>query len=134
MRWFVTEAQLAALRAAIRDEVTGLVWQQWNATQASHDAEIERLRADRAAEVARMTDPQGPFVQHLRDEVAFWRHQFLHERQRTEVAMDQCRVTHQSIGPVSLPLREDAVKATGTPLDIFRDPELAAMGLADGLP
>ena len=55
------------------------------------------------------------------------------ERQRAEIAIDQCRVTHQSIGPVSLPLRDDAVTHTGTPADIFRDPELAAMGLADGL-
>jgi hypothetical protein len=127
MRWFVTDAQLAALRLAAHHEVLATYG-------ARFDAELTRLRADHAEQLARISDPQGPFVAHLRDEIAFWRHQFLLERQRAEVAIDQCRVTHAQIGPVSLPLRDDAVKATGTPLDIFRDPELAAMGLADGLP
>ena len=123
MKWFLTDAQLAALRLAAHQEVL--------ATYAARfDAELARLRTDHAETLARIVDPQGPFVAHLRDEVAYWRLTHERERQRAEVAIDSCRVTHAQIGPVSLPLREARV---ATPADIFRDPELAAMGLADGL-
>ena len=103
MKWFVTDAQLAQMRGDIEANLRNAfaVW------YAGREAEIQRLREDRAAELARMVDPQGPFVQHLRDEVEFWRMQFRHERQRSEIALDQCRITHQGIGPVSAPPREE---------------------------
>jgi hypothetical protein len=126
MKWFVTDAQLAALRLQAHHEVLATYGLRF-------DAELMRLRSDHESQLARITDPQGPFVTHLREEIDFWRHQFLIERQRADIALDQCRVTHQGIGPVSLPLRESPVTHTGTPADMFRDPELAAMGLADGL-
>jgi hypothetical protein len=140
MKWFVTDAQLVAIRREAEDLFQAIA----DTAAEGHAAEIERLtarfdaeralwRTDREAELARLADPSADFVAHLKDEIAFARHQVLHERQRAEVAIDQCRVTHQGIGPVSLPLRDDAVTHTGTPADIFRDPELAAMGLADGL-
>lgn len=107
MRWFVTDAQLTQIR--VLAEVTGRAQVQdaEYRVREQYEAEIARLRADRAAELARITDPQGPLVQHYREEVAFWRKQFLAERQRADIALDQCRVTHQNIGPVTLPPRED---------------------------
>jgi hypothetical protein len=125
MRFFVTDAQLAALQFAAQREGLATV-------AARFDAELNRQRADHAAELARLADPAGPFVQHLRAEVDFWRIQFMHERQRGEVAIDQCRATHLQIGPVSLPLREDTV-ARPPARDPFNDPELAAMGDPIGL-
>jgi hypothetical protein len=119
MRWFVTRAQ----EAEIREEAT-------SAASAAAGLHYQQMREDRAAEVARLTDPQGPFVAHLRGEVEFWRAQFLHERNRADLAIDQCRVTHQAIGPITLPPRE-ATERPGP--DIFADPELAAMGLTEGV-
>jgi len=107
MKWFVTDAQLAALRAEIADAHL-MAYQAALAREREHqEAEIQRLREDRAMELARLTDPQGPLVQHYEREVTFWRRQFLSERQRAEIAIDQCRITHQQIGPVTLPPRED---------------------------
>ena len=107
MKWFVTDAQLAAMRAEIADAhltvYQAVLAREWE----GHGAEIQRLREDRAAELARVADPSAAYVEHLRAEVAFWRLQFAHERQRAEVSIDQCRVTHQSIGPATLPPRED---------------------------
>jgi vacuolar-type H+-ATPase subunit I/STV1 len=132
MKWFVTDAQLAALRLAAEQSALAT-----HAAMSEHDAEryeaeLARLRDDRREELARLADPQGPFVQHLRDEVAYWRHGYERERQRAEVAIDQCRVTHQGLGPVSLPPREDRPPRAG--LDLFTmEPELARMGAADGV-
>jgi hypothetical protein len=118
MKFFVTDAQLAALRLDIYEELV----RQFTITLAAErdrygaeirrngaasDSEIQRLREDRREELTRLTDPQGPLVQHYEREVTFWRRQFLAERQRTDIAVDQCRVTHQNIGPVTLPPRED---------------------------
>jgi hypothetical protein len=41
-------------------------------------------------------------VQHLREEVAFWREQFVHERQRAEFAVDRLLQQHGH-GPVTVP-------------------------------
>ena len=43
-------------------------------------------------------------IAHLEAEVQFWRAQFVHERQRAEVAIDRLLATRQ-IGPVTLPPR-----------------------------
>ena len=82
MKWCVTDAQLAALRLAAHQEVLATA-------AARFDAELARLRTDHAETLARIVDPQGPFVAHLRDEVAYWRVQaYERERQRSEVAID----------------------------------------------
>ena len=114
MRWFVRDTEFARMEQRHRDELT-------------------LLREDRERELARMVDPQGPFVAHLKSEVAFWRLQFAHERQRAEVAIDQCRATHQGIGPVSLPLRDETAPPQTGMAGIFSDPELASMGLTEGV-
>ena len=103
----------------------------FSAMSEAVEAEIDRLRATHAAELARYVDPSGPFVAHLREEVAYWRVQFERERQRAELAIDQCRVTHASVGPVSVPLRTERQEPPMNP--IFSDPELAMMGHADGI-
>ena len=107
MKWFVTDAQLAQLRITAELTVRATCNDEVHRVREMYDAEIQRLREDRAAEVARLTDPQGPLVQHYEREVTFWRRQFLSERQRADIAIDQCRITHQQIGPVTLPPRED---------------------------
>jgi len=107
MKWFVTDAQLAAMCGEATRIAESYTAARIAVVVERAEAEIARLRADRDAELSRVGDPQGPLVQHYRDEVAYWRGQFQHERQRAEVAIDQCRVTHQAIGPVSLPPRED---------------------------
>jgi len=107
MKWFVTDAQLAAMRMQVGNQVWELARSDADRVRRQYDAEIQRVREDRAAELARVADPSAAYVEHLRAEVAFWRLQFAHERQRAEVSIDQCRVTHQSIGPATLPPRED---------------------------
>jgi len=132
MHWFVTDAQLAALHLEAARNVDQSYQNIVAALTARHDAEIQRLREDRAMELARVADPQGPFVAHLVAEVAFWRLQFQHERQRSEIALDQCRVTHQNIGPVSMPPREDRPpSALASALGPDAEAELAAMGRTD---
>ena len=132
MKWFVTDAQLAQMRLAIEQQALRIIDERAAADLARHDAEIARLREDREKELARVTDPSGPLVTHYREEVAFWRKQFLAERQRADVALDQCRVTHQGIGPVSLPPREDRLPREMETL-FQTNPELAAMGSTDGV-
>lgn len=125
MRVFFTAADEAALRGEVGIQVVAQA-------QMDHAREMDRVRADRAAELARVVDPSGPFVAHLTAEVAFWRAQFQHERQRAEVAIDRCRSEHQASGPVALPPRENP---TGTPdvAAIFQSPEMMMMGLSDGV-
>jgi len=132
MKWFVTDAQLAAMHLEHAARHADAWEREWERLKTLHDAEVRRLRDDRATELARMTDPQGPLVTHYREEVAFWRKQFLAERQRADVALDQCRVTHQGIGPVSLPPREDRLPREMETL-FQTNPELAAMGSTDGV-
>jgi len=132
MKWFVTDAQLAQMRLAIEQQALRIIDERADADLARHDAEIARLREDREKELARLVDPSGPLVTHYREEVTFWRKQFLAERQRADVALDQCRVTHQGIGPVSLPPREDRLPREMETL-FQTNPELAAMGSTDGV-
>ena len=80
MKWFVTDAQLAAMRLAVGNQVWELARSDADRVRRQYDAEIQRLREDRAMELARLTDPQGPLVQHYEREVTFWRRQFLSER------------------------------------------------------
>jgi hypothetical protein len=139
MRWFMTHRDEVALRA----EIIGLA-------DENHAAEIQRLtdgfnaerdrwRDDRREEMARLTDPHGPYVAHLQNEVEFWRAQFLHERQRAEVSVDQ-RLSERGLGPVTLPPRpttmeetERLQRETDKLTDMFRNPELAMMGMTDGV-
>jgi len=132
MKWFVTDAQLAQMRLEIAEEMRAALQTALDASVTRYDAEIARLREDREKELARLVDPSGPLVTHAREEVTFWRKQFLAERQRADVALDQCRVTHQGIGPVSLPPREDRLPREMETL-FQTNPELAAMGSTDGV-
>jgi hypothetical protein len=133
MRWFLTHAQEAELRSAISATLHRVYEAAIKLDRDRLEGEIARLRDDRTQELARFTNPQGPFVAHLREEVAYWRVQFERERQRAELAIDQCRVTHHAIGPVSLPLREPIQQAQEDVNAMFRDPELAAMGMSTGV-
>jgi hypothetical protein len=47
-------------------------------------------------------EDREPFIQHLREEIAFWREQFVHERQRAEYAVDRL-LAQQGHGPVTVP-------------------------------
>jgi len=132
MKWFVTDAQLAQMRLAIEQQALRIIDERAAADHARHMGEIARLREDREKELARLVDPTGPLVAHYREEVTFWRKQFLAERQRADIALDQCRVTHQGIGPVSLPPREDRLPREMETL-FQTNPELAAMGSTDGV-
>ena len=129
MQWFVTDAQLAAMRAEIADAHLTACQAALAREREHQEAEIQRLREDRAAELARLTDPQGPLVQHYEREVTFWRRQFLSERQRADIAIDQCRITHQQIGPVTLPPREDRLPREFPPSE---EQALASLNI-DGL-
>jgi hypothetical protein len=129
MRLFFTAADEAALRGEVGDQAAA----RWRESVESFRRVLEEREMDHAAELARVVDPSGPFVAHLTAEVAFWRAQFQHERQRAEVAIDRCRSEHLASGPVALPPREHP---TGTPDDvaaIFQSPEMAMMGLSDGV-
>jgi hypothetical protein len=131
MKWFVTDAQLAAMRQEIAEDMRDALQTALDASVKRYDAEILRLREDREKELARLVDPQAPFIADLREQVAYWRRQFQHERQRAEIAIDQCRVTHAQVGPVTLPLREEGAR---DPMALFQtNPELAMMGSTDGV-
>ena len=134
MKWCVTDAQLARISDAIRDEISTAHLQACQATVEAlterHDAEIARLREDRREELTRLADPHAPFLAHLTELVAILRRDVVHERQRAEVAIDQCRATHLGIGPVTLPPRPEM---TAEMPREFTDPELAMMGNPDGL-
>ncbi len=134
MKLFVTDAQLAGIVAEAEGRLRDTFTAWYAELQKGPQAEIDRLREDRREELARLVDPQAPFIAHLRDEVAFWRLQFLKERQRAEIAIDACRVQHQGVPPVALPLRPQGEGgATAAEHDRFADPELAAMGLIEGV-
>jgi len=107
MKWFVTDAQLAAMRLELYEEISRDYQRAAAAIRERHDAEIQRLREDRTAELARLADPDAPFRAHLLDLVATLRRDVVHERQRAEVAIDVCRETHESIRGVTLPPRDD---------------------------
>ena len=68
---------------------------------------LARLRTDHAETLARIVDPQGPFVAHLRDEVAYWRVQATNANGNAARSRSTCRTMHAQIGPVSPPLRDE---------------------------
>jgi len=132
MRWFVTDAQLAAMRMDAALVLRAQLKDEMHSVRAAHDAEIQRLREDRAMELARLADPHAPFLAHLLEQLALLRRDVLAERQRAEIAIDQCRVTHQQIGPVTMPPREDrAPRELGAAFGAAAEAELAAMGRTD---
>ena len=132
MQWFVTDAQLAEIRWAVARFEREMSQQEMALVQVRHDAEIQRLREDRAMELARLADPHAPFLAHLLEQIALLRRDLLAERQRAEIAIDQCRVTHQQIGPVTMPPREDrAPRELGAAFGAAAEAELAAMGRTD---
>ena len=137
MKWFVTDAQLAAMRMQVGNQVWELARSDADRVRRQYDAEIQRVREDRAAELARVADPSAAYVEHLRAEVAFWRLQFAHERQRAEVSIDQ-RLHEQHKGPVTLPLREEGPPTGPVQHDLLdelmKNAEFAAMGSAAGVP
>jgi hypothetical protein len=150
MKWFVTDAQLdammdatvsacaatvAALSARHEAEVARLRddrREEQARLVERHELEVARLRNDRGAELDRLADPHAPFLAHLTELVAILRRDVVHERQRAEVAIDQCRAMHQSIGPVTLPPRPETAEGPRG-ANPFSDPELAAMGDPIGL-
>lgn len=119
MKFFVTDGHLRAWREQIEREAL------------ARDRRKRDLEDEPGIPIMPV-DPRAEFIAHLKAEVDYWRDQFQHERQRAEVAIDQCRATHQGIGPVSLPPRNQA-PAHPAMADIFATPELAAMGLSDGV-
>jgi hypothetical protein len=92
MHWFVTDAQLDAMMDATVSACAATV----AAMSARHEAEVARLRDDRREELTRLADPHAPFLAHLTELVAILRRDVVHERQRAEVAIDQCRVRRTS--------------------------------------
>lgn len=64
-------------------------------------------------------------IAHLEAEVAFWRQQFQHERQRAEVAVDRLLST-RGIGPVTLPPRPTTPASDMD--ELLRDPEFTTAG------
>jgi hypothetical protein len=123
MKLFVTDAQMAALR----DAAYAAAQMDMRAHRQHYESEIARLREDRTAELARLADPQGPFVAHLIAEVAHWR--LLH----ADISVDQ-RLAERGLGPVTLPPRplvpEPAVDLMA---DLLKNTEFAAMGDARGV-
>ena len=65
-------------------------------------------------------------IAHLEAEVAFWRMQFVHERQRAEVAIDRLLATKQ-FGPVTLPPRPQ--EAADPVQDLLVNPEFIEAGV-----
>lgn len=131
MKWFVTDGKLEAMWREIshtlRNEVEATL-------RARHDAEIQRLRDDRAAELARVADPAQPFVTHLREEVAFWRLLYTAERQRNDVSVDQ-RLAEHRLGAITLPPRPLTPESPmpGSLEELLRSTELGAIGQAEGV-
>ena len=130
MKWCLTEAQLAALRWEAEARAREYLAEASAQLTDRHDREIERVRIDHLAALDRLADPSAPFLAHLLELVAILRRDVVAERQRAEVAIDQCRATHLGIGPVTLPPRPEMTAAM--PRE-FTDPELAAMGDPMGL-
>jgi hypothetical protein len=129
MKWFVTDAQLAALRAELSQQAHYAALTTIDTLRADHAQEIQRLREDRAMELARLADPTAPFLAHLKDLVATLRRDVVHERQRAEVAIDVCREAHEQIRGVTLPPRDDR-----TPREFPASEESALAGLnIDGM-
>ena len=69
-------------------------------------------------------------VQHLEAEVAFWRMQFAHERQRAERAVDTLLALKLNVPPITVPTPEERSAAEREIETLARDPEFVQAGLA----
>ena len=73
-------------------------------------------------------------IRHLEREILYWRQCYQHERQRAELAIDQCRSYHQHLPPVSQPLRPEHEADVAKDIrDILNQPEMALIGAAEGV-
>jgi hypothetical protein len=75
-------------------------------------------------------------IQHMRAEIDWLRVQLEHERQRCEVAIDECRMRHQNLGAVSQPPRATTPEQHAqmqSPMGALF-PSLAGMGDPAGVP
>jgi hypothetical protein len=71
-------------------------------------------------------------VRHLEREVLYWRQLYQHERDRAEVAIDQCRTMHQSLPPVTRP-PAPAAAIQQTIESLLGGSELGAIGQEQGV-
>jgi hypothetical protein len=132
MKFLVTDAQLAAMRlvaaTAVRADYMGML----NAQAARFDGELLRLRLDREQELARVADPQAPFVAHLQAEVEFWRVLYTAERQRNDVSTDQ-RLAERGLGGITGPTRPLAADMPSTLDELLRTTEMGDIGRPEGV-
>lgn len=72
------------------------------------------------------------YVRHLEAEIAWYRAQMIHERQRAEKAIDRL-LEHRGIQPVTIPTPGEVREAIeDNPIErILRDPEFASAGSAE---
>lgn len=71
-------------------------------------------------------------IKHLEQEVQYWRGLHQHERQRAELAIDQCRAHHQTLPPVTQPLRPDREQELAKELrEMLQQPEMNLIGAPD---
>jgi len=71
-------------------------------------------------------------MRHLEHEVLYWRGLYVHERQRAELAIDQCRAHHQTLPPVTQPLRPEREQDLSKELrDMLQQPEMNLIGAPD---
>jgi hypothetical protein len=72
------------------------------------------------------------FIKHLEAEVAWYREQMIHERQRAELALDELLRVRVGVGPVTLPTPAEAA-ARETAVDrLLKDTEFTTAGVEDG--
>lgn len=67
-------------------------------------------------------------IAHLESEVAFWRLQFAHERQRAERAVDTLLALKLGVPPITVPTREERMEDEDHLERDLRDPEFAQAG------
>ena len=67
-------------------------------------------------------------LKHLEAEVAFWRLQFSHERQRAERAVDTLLALKLGVPPITVPTREELRDTESEVERALRDPEFTQAG------
>jgi len=72
------------------------------------------------------------YIRHLEAEIAWYRTQMIHERQRAEKALDRL-LEQRGIGPITVPTPEEIMAAVeDNPVErLMRDPEFASAGSAE---
>jgi len=68
------------------------------------------------------------YIRHLEREIHYWRAQYIHERQRAEVAIDTCRVQHAHTGPVTVPPRLETETVLREVNEMMTQPEFGQVG------